>query len=254
MNDHTPAPTFKIDEAALAAAVTALKADLQDDSGAKTVRRLRTVLWVGGALSLFASFGTQTPLPWGLWAFVLTIGAVQSLVLELMKRYARRGGSRAILAGSVGALAVCVIAVGYAILTVPWAVGAVGIGCLWGWWTNRLETHPGELLWTPGGEDLRFHDAGGTIDDSDTLAVIIAPYAGRREAIDAAAEVFRGLGDLAAVLAWLPSSHPTPGRVVLNKLSDDERNLLALAIRVRAANRELTPPTPPAPLPPAPPA
>jgi hypothetical protein len=255
MNDQTPVTKHVIDEDALAAAVGALNADLRDAaSGGKTVRRLRTVIGIGGALSLFASLGTQTRLPLGFWAFMLTLGGTGALVVEILKRRTQRGGSLPTLAVSIGALAVSSIALRYAPLIVPWAVGGVVIGALGGWWINRLKTHPEVLVWTPGGDDLRFQDAGGSSDVPEFLAVIIAPYAGRREAIDAAANVFRGLGNLAAVLAWLPTSRETPGRAVLEQLSDDERRLLAIAIRMHAAGRELTPPAPHAPLPPAPPA
>ena len=231
------------------ALATAVEATLAEASAAPSraprvlawVRGIATVLMIGG--SLLAP--TKTPVaPWIFAGICISAGFAAS---EATKRRATQQGAGWIVAlGTFGACA-GLTAAAFGLLSIPWAAGALAIGSALGWWGGQMQVVGESLVWTPGADDLRYQDAGGIADHAEFVAVIVSPLEPPPEAIADAAKEVAHLGKLRDVLAWLAFETGTSGRIAVDDLSDNQRLVLALALRAHAAAHGPTLPTPPAP-------
>lgn len=229
-------------EPALAQAVEATVAQTQPTPS----RRPELREWIRGIAAVIMIVGSVTTTagtPVGVWLFVLLLGAALFAVGEAAKPRT----SRWILGSAITVLLAGLIATGVGLLSIPWAAGALATGSLLGWWGARLETVGESLTWTPGGDDLRYRDAGGTLDEAEGVAIIVSPVESDAGEVGAAAAQVAELGELRDVLAWLAFETGTSGRIAVDDLSDHQRLVLALAVRAYATHRGPTLPTPPAP-------
>lgn len=231
---------------ALAAAVETTLAETQ----AKPSRMPSLRTWlrgIGAVWILVATVNGTARTSAGFYVGFALFGAAMLGLAGVMKlRAGEKGPGWRIGIATTGVLA-GMIATGVGLLSVPWATGALAVGALLGWWGTRLETVGESLTWTPGGDDLRYRDAGGTLDEAEGVAIIVSPMESDAEAVGAAAARVAELGELRDVLAWLAFETGTSGRIAVDDLSDHQRLVLALALRAHAAKHGPTLPTPPAP-------
>ncbi len=240
-------------ERALAAAVETTLAEVNTTPSRAPmvlnwVRGIATALMIGGSLVA----PVKTPLR--IWIFGGIFFAAMSGASAATKRRAGRHGARWIAGFVAAVMLVGLIATTSGLLSFPWVLGALGPGALLGWWSAHMQVVGESLTWTPGSDDLRYRDAGGTLDEAGGVAMIVSPIESDGEAIAAAAECVAQLGELRDVLAWLAFETGTSGRIAVDDLSDHQRRVLALAVRAHAATHGPTLPTPPAPSPPTLPA
>lgn len=205
------------------------------------IRGIATVLMIGGSLLAPA----QPPI--GVWIFGGILMAALFAVSGITKRRAGKQASGWVVGGAAAVLVAGLSAAALGLLSIPWAAGALALGSLLGWWGAHMEAVGESLLWTPGADDLRYQDAGGTLDHAEFLAVIVSPLEPTPAAIADAAKQVAQLGELRDVLAWLSIETGTAGRMAVDDLSDQQRLVLALALRAHAAKHGPTLPTPRAP-------
>ncbi|MBK6495326.1 MAG: hypothetical protein IPG05_09510 [Gemmatimonadetes bacterium] len=151
---------------ALATAVETTLAETQ----AKPSRMPSLRTWlrgIGAVWILVATVNGTARTSAGFYVGFALFGAAMLGLAGVMKlRAGEKGPGWRIGIATTGVLA-GMIATGVGLLSVPWATGALAVGALLGWWGTRLETVGESLTWTPGGDDLRYRDAGGIIDQAE---------------------------------------------------------------------------------------
>ena len=114
-------------------------------------------------------------------------------------------------------------------LTLKWAGAAILVGLVLTALGRFDERHSDTLDWTPGQGDLRF---GKDLPIRDVPSLLDPDVVTAEQAADAI-DLFESLGSLHAALLHVSERHGVPeGRLRLRDLSDQDRLLLAIAVRV----------------------